>query len=942
MLCNIIRKGIPQLMFLPIWNINLKNKGKHKRRSSSTSSLSSPDKWNDKHTSYHSSLSSIIRHLPEYKGNMDDNEIRIIPRRTQDQDLMKTELWGKVPHKDDLACTELGTHDVIFLDSVPDLVCAETFWETFRVEPLVHGKKGATAYLWNIDKVRGKAPIRIMVTADAFKVLRNTTKIPKPQHIIKIHSQDPIPKQGHSSQDVLNQDNASVQTEVTPVVIHDCEPSNTDEEEAFKSPQAGSLPYNLSEEIDSQDEACSMQTRNRRYNKSTADIHLYAEKLNDAVATAKTSKIKHTKEVNKMKAAANKAKEDYNILNDLQLKTQEEKEESDNTVKRQNTEIASLKSKRIADAMEIQQLKQLREDLNQQLENINAHNEELQQQLAFITQQKQQSDMELQHFKDDFDQQTHQMDVSRQEVDQLSLNYAALQEETERVNRSYLTEREVDKAKILELSVQLEETQQSKSLLERNILQKGVERANYERDYAAKMTKIQEELTQLKEQPQHVGADDLQREITELNRDQEVRQKLINNLEELQRNTKIKHEQLIDAFQKNEIYEAGKKKELQKEIEVLQIQLLNKDEHISDIQNQLDEFSTLYNMENDIEGYETQGAEERNTVPNTEQGNQQGTWLYQPPWANEISSGMNIHSTNSAVSSQFQQFTHTPPAVQQQYQPYERSTVPATQYAQHPYGNIPPAARQNALQNQGSQTLPPISEAQLSFENKATPATHFQTQGFENQPLAPMQNAQQQYIANQQGNEVPFVSQQNIAQQQGVTNFQQPILNSDLNNVLNPVATGVTQAFTDIAKQVAASLKSGGKDKDENINDYYKFYGTEVTISVQDWLKRIESQFEDDWSEVKKVQFATKRLDKNNNELVHRTRLDCPTFAQFKSHMILTYGSRHKPFDLSRWNDARRYVGTTFENWLQTPLGTLLLDKTTVIWDSGNLSSTLR
>ena len=93
------------------------------------------------------------------------------------------------------------------------------------------------------------------------------------------------------------------------------------------------------------------------------------------------------------------------------------------------------------------------------------------------------------------------------------------------------------------------------------------------------------------------------------------------------------------------------------------------------------------------------------------------------------------------------------------------------------------------------------------------------------------------------------------------------------------------------------------------------------------------------WSEIKKVQFATKRLDIKNKDLLTRSRLDCPTFKYFKDHMILVYGTKQKPWALIKWNEARRFQGTTFVDWLMSRMGTLLLDKTTEKWDSGSMTN---
>ena len=53
----------------------------------------------------------------------------------------------------------------------------------------------------------------------------------------------------------------------------------------------------------------------------------------------------------------------------------------------------------------------------------------------------------------------------------------------------------------------------------------------------------------------------------------------------------------------------------------------------------------------------------------------------------------------------------------------------------------------------------------------------------------------------------------------------------------------------------------------------------------------------------------------------------------------MVFGPLHKPFSLARWQEARRFQGTTFRDWTITDTGTTLIDSTAMKWNSGNMTT---
>lgn len=126
-----------------------------------------------------------------------------------------------------------------------------------------------------------------------------------------------------------------------------------------------------------------------------------------------------------------------------------------------------------------------------------------------------------------------------------------------------------------------------------------------------------------------------------------------------------------------------------------------------------------------------------------------------------------------------------------------------------------------------------------------------------------------------------------------------------------------------------------GKD---SFDIFLKFYGTENTINVHDWLVRIEATFKQNWDDEKKLRWAVKHLSRDHPRLKNIIQRECSSYEHFKTTMQLTFGDEFKPFNLSQWSTAIRYKKVTFLDWTCSSNGTVLLDRTSTLWNAGTMT----
>ena len=104
------------------------------------------------------------------------------------------------------------------------------------------------------------------------------------------------------------------------------------------------------------------------------------------------------------------------------------------------------------------------------------------------------------------------------------------------------------------------------------------------------------------------------------------------------------------------------------------------------------------------------------------------------------------------------------------------------------------------------------------------------------------------------------------------------------------------------------------------------FRGTPLTISLPDWLSRLQLSWDPDWDDAKKLKLAIKHLDRTNRKLVPIANHQHTDYQTFVDRLYLCFGTVQIPFHLSRWQEAKRFKGNKFKDWMCSHLAIELVD----------------
>ena len=136
-----------------------------------------------------------------------------------------------------------------------------------------------------------------------------------------------------------------------------------------------------------------------------------------------------------------------------------------------------------------------------------------------------------------------------------------------------------------------------------------------------------------------------------------------------------------------------------------------------------------------------------------------------------------------------------------------------------------------------------------------------------------------------------------------------------------------------------AEQKKNSEPFKSNKEQILTFSGYENTLPLDLWLERIDKRIEDTWSEEQKILTAQENLCQES-VLVKSVRVQTfSSYATFVETMKSIFPCSERKFQVSDWDrGAKRFRGTTFEDWLKTFKGIYLLSKTKDRWDSKNLT----
>ena len=132
------------------------------------------------HTSETSKMSRAQGDTPPWKprSNLD---IRKVPTKAKEHELYKTFLWFvKQDTNDQIVKVPLGLHDAEYDHTENDKQCDQTKWDVYNIQ-----SRNTLAILWRIELERD-TPIRVLVTPEAFDIIRAEYMVLRPQYLRKL------------------------------------------------------------------------------------------------------------------------------------------------------------------------------------------------------------------------------------------------------------------------------------------------------------------------------------------------------------------------------------------------------------------------------------------------------------------------------------------------------------------------------------------------------------------------------------------------------------------------------------------------------------------------------------------------------------------------------------------------------------------------------------
>ena len=150
-------------------------------------------------------------------------------------------------------------------------------------------------------------------------------------------------------------------------------------------------------------------------------------------------------------------------------------------------------------------------------------------------------------------------------------------------------------------------------------------------------------------------------------------------------------------------------------------------------------------------------------------------------------------------------------------------------------------------------------------------------------------------------------------------------------NQTRPVAQqhGMEHVLSQMAKNLEQLHQVGTKDY-----AYSKFSGKPGTINIKDWINRMEESMTPDMSEEMKIKNLLKYLDPKVDVLNNIINAQFVSYSALTRHLKASFGLKQQPFTLSDWSKTRRWAGNTIFDWLNSPDGLMLVQQTSIKWDT--------
>ena len=164
------------------------------------------------------------------------------------------------------------------------------------------------------------------------------------------------------------------------------------------------------------------------------------------------------------------------------------------------------------------------------------------------------------------------------------------------------------------------------------------------------------------------------------------------------------------------------------------------------------------------------------------------------------------------------------------------------------------------------------------------------------------------------------------------------VITEHANNQLKEVVTPLMENFTEFTKKMF-DQQNGIDPATAKYDKFLIFSGTKNTISLPEFFSRLEEKFNGTWTDQAKVHFAGKHLDAREEKLKSLIATPYNTYQRFKEVMKTIFGDDQKEFEISDWEEAVRFKGTKFVDWLKTNNGVHLLNNTGERWAEGKITN---
>ena len=904
-----------------------------------------------------------------------EQQLKHIPRRSSEHEDMPTVLWSKKKDTETILEFPLGLRDVVYDHSRPDKDCKTTVWDVYKTL-----KDGKLAILWNIQE-RKKRKLRIMITEEAFELARSRFSITEPQVMRKI-----VENWTELAGDTTNTSQTSEEEEESNLVSPNQEPVLG----ASKLPEQKSLAVELAEaQRDEQSSSDGSEEGQARELEEDLDRinHLESEKLT----------IRKTIQTRLM-AKRGVSASDPEIL---ELKKKEAKMESETKLWKAKAEVTKnqkllraeqKKSSKLNKELEEVLLKN--EDLQKQREKEIKEEKsrigKLEGEYKSVVAEYGDIVIELQRKEDQLRAEQERSRLQKATVDTnnaqiLELEEALLRTEgiLEEVRGEVVeTRRKADKA-IKEKDEQLQ-ANNLHALAEEGRYEEAAERNNTTQDLKMKLQEAYQNVENLEET--------LNKNLREMEILREVEVVLTTQKEDLiTKNNQLMEEQRILKQEAEKINDNLARQKsitaLQKDINlVTQNELQEEKENIEGYVNKIAEWKEKYlrlnekyismkfraldlaerrnELQDEIRCIREEQREDREMIRGRRgrtmedflngEGYEQEEEYVEEFYEDDVFTGREIWNREwsgpSREQEDGQRYYEGDGEDEEDYndnQVEERQTREENRSV--PEGNRIPViigqTRQPEGNNQGAyrrmdgQRNPPGNP-----KRKRESVTSDQDEGeVQDQAPEPQRRSSLQVDDRVASNSRPSTPPE------GINIIVQPGVPGAANQIIQVIPQATNQAQENsLGFQHAIGAITTGLDKvtsamatkmEKNTRiPSLIFYGTENTISFADWQVKMEREHEDDWDDKKKLDFAIKHLSPSNEKLKTFINREFASYKNLMEQLRLSFGSISKPFNLSKWQMARRFRGVTFKDWLCSPLAVELLDKTSTPWNEGQLS----